>query len=284
LAPLSAGLPDPDARLSVREVKCTDPACATPEGVEVLITLTAVGWSATAKILQTAVKCERSEVESVVVSLCAGAGPRATAAAARRQVEAEMAAEDAAAAAASNEAFGTSSGRHATTSRAPLPMSSEAFAVRVLARLGDDFPGLEGRSSALRVLEAALAMERAKINAAAASAATFGSAAGPADTASAPAAVVAPAGVSSLSAQTAADALAAAAPSSAAAPAASGLRGGKPVVMPELNLGGGSRLLQKDGDEANEMARHTGGRGGGISCPCCNPDDPQFMVDKMLMM
>jgi len=57
LAPRQAALPNPStARLSVREVKCVDPLCATPDGVEVLVTLTAEGWSATAKILQSAAK------------------------------------------------------------------------------------------------------------------------------------------------------------------------------------------------------------------------------------
>tara|TARA_B100001758_G_scaffold171495_1_gene148389 strand:+ start:2529 stop:3053 length:525 start_codon:yes stop_codon:yes gene_type:complete len=42
------------------------------------------------------------------------------------------------------------------------------------------------------------------------------------------------------------------------------------------------RLLEKDDDEASAMRRQH--QNGGISCPCCNPDDPGFIVDKFLMM
>lgn len=42
------------------------------------------------------------------------------------------------------------------------------------------------------------------------------------------------------------------------------------------------RLLEKDDDEASAMRRQH--QNGGISCPCCNPDDPEFIVDKFLMM
>jgi hypothetical protein len=42
------------------------------------------------------------------------------------------------------------------------------------------------------------------------------------------------------------------------------------------------RLLEDDDDEASAMRRQH--QTGGISCPCCNPDDPEFIVDKFLMM
>lgn len=42
------------------------------------------------------------------------------------------------------------------------------------------------------------------------------------------------------------------------------------------------RLLEEDDDEASAMRRQH--QNGGISCPCCNPDDPEFIVDKFLMM
>ena len=42
------------------------------------------------------------------------------------------------------------------------------------------------------------------------------------------------------------------------------------------------RLLEEDDDEASAMRRQH--QNGGISCPCCNPDDPGFIVDKFLMM
>jgi hypothetical protein len=42
------------------------------------------------------------------------------------------------------------------------------------------------------------------------------------------------------------------------------------------------RLLEEDDDEANAMRRQH--QNGGITCPCCNPDDPEFIVDKFLMM
>ena len=42
------------------------------------------------------------------------------------------------------------------------------------------------------------------------------------------------------------------------------------------------RLLEKDDDEASAM-RHQHQKGG-ITCPCCNPDDPEFILDKFLMM
>jgi len=245
--------------------------------MEILITLAAAGWSATDKILQTAVKCERSEVEAVVASLCAGAGPRATAAAARRQVEAEASATSAQAAGASS-----SSGSLQVPSKStPLPMSTEAFAVRVLTRLNDEFPAAENRLSALRVLEAAMKMEQDKLLQ------PSSSAPGSEDGAAASSSAGTPSDTTFVPTTAGAASAAASAPTSAAAaaaPTASVSRGGKPVVMPELGLGGGSKLLEKDGDEAADMGRHTGGRGGGISCPCCNPDDPQFMVDKMLMM
>ena len=42
------------------------------------------------------------------------------------------------------------------------------------------------------------------------------------------------------------------------------------------------RLLEEDDDEASAMrGQH---QNGGIACPCCNPDDPEFIVDKLLMM
>jgi hypothetical protein len=42
------------------------------------------------------------------------------------------------------------------------------------------------------------------------------------------------------------------------------------------------RLLENDHDEASAMrSQH---QNGGLSCPCCNPDDPEFIVDKFLMM
>jgi len=243
--------------------------------MEILITLAAAGWSATDKILQTAVKCERSEVEAVVASLCAGAGPRATAAAARRQVEAKAAAISAQAGNGSG-----SGGTPGTSKSTPLPMSTEAFAVRVLTRLTDEFPEAENRLGALRVLEAAIKMEQEKLFQPSNSSAE-GSTGGE-DGAAASTSAASPAAASTTTTPGAAAAVPPAAAS--AAPTASNSRGGKPVVMPELGLSGGSKLLEKDGDEAAEMGRHTGGRGGGINCPCCNPDDPQFMVDKMLMM
>ena len=43
-----------------------------------------------------------------------------------------------------------------------------------------------------------------------------------------------------------------------------------------------NRLLEEDDDEASAMRRQH--KNGGISCPCCNPDDPEFIVDKFLMM
>ena len=43
-----------------------------------------------------------------------------------------------------------------------------------------------------------------------------------------------------------------------------------------------NRLLEEDDDEASAMRRQH--QNGGISCPCCNPDDPEFIVDKFLMM
>ena len=41
-------------------------------------------------------------------------------------------------------------------------------------------------------------------------------------------------------------------------------------------------ILEKDDDEVSAMRRQH--QNGGISCPCCNPDDPEFIVDKFLMM
>ena len=38
-----------------------------------------------------------------------------------------------------------------------------------------------------------------------------------------------------------------------------------------------------DGDEARDNNKHRGG-GGGINCPCCNPDSVELLVDKMLML
>ena len=42
------------------------------------------------------------------------------------------------------------------------------------------------------------------------------------------------------------------------------------------------RLLEKDDDEVSAMRRQH--QNGGVSCPCCNPYDPEFIVDKFLMM
>ena len=42
------------------------------------------------------------------------------------------------------------------------------------------------------------------------------------------------------------------------------------------------RLLEEDDDEASAMLRPH--RNGDIACPCCNPDDPEFIVDKLLIM
>ena len=41
-------------------------------------------------------------------------------------------------------------------------------------------------------------------------------------------------------------------------------------------------ILEKDDDEVSAMRRQH--QNGGISCPCCNQDDPEFIVDKFLMM
>jgi hypothetical protein len=42
------------------------------------------------------------------------------------------------------------------------------------------------------------------------------------------------------------------------------------------------RLLEEDDDEASAMRRQH--QNGGVTCPCCNPDDPEFIVDKFFMM
>ena len=41
------------------------------------------------------------------------------------------------------------------------------------------------------------------------------------------------------------------------------------------------RLLEKDDDEASAIRQQ---HQKGITCPCCNPDDPEFILDKFIMM
>ena len=61
-------------------------------------------------------------------------------------------------------------------------------------------------------------------------------------------------------------------------------KSGKQSRMSSISLPSQTRrrLLEKDDDEASAMRRQH--QNGGISCPCCNPDDPEFIVDKFLMM
>jgi hypothetical protein len=182
----------------------------------------------TTKVLKSARSCEVGDVHVAIDELVAGARPRAVAAQARKSIEDSSTGES-------------------------LPMSTEAFSVRVLTRLHAEFPEAADRTAALRVLEAALQIEQKKD----ASNGTTSEAPPPRkDKAAAEEAPV---------------------DEKSSAPL-------KRPPMPDLSSTGRSKLMQADGDEANEMNRHAGGRGGGINCPCCNPDDPQFLVDKMLMM
>ena len=61
-------------------------------------------------------------------------------------------------------------------------------------------------------------------------------------------------------------------------------KSGKQSRMSSISLPSQTRrrLVEKDDDEASAMRRQH--QNGGISCPCCNPDDPEFIVDKFLMM
>ena len=61
-------------------------------------------------------------------------------------------------------------------------------------------------------------------------------------------------------------------------------KSGKQSRMSSISLPSQTRrrLLEEDDDEASAMRRQH--QNGGISCPCCNPDDPEFIVDKFLMM
>lgn len=248
LSALAESLPDPEARLSIRQVSCTDPECATPEGVEVLVTLTAKEWSCTAKLLKAATRVERGEVEQVVADLCRGAQPRALAARARRLVE---------------------EGAHAG-SAGPVSMGAESFAVRVLTRIGDEFAGREeDRVAALRVLRQALDLELG------------GELGGPLGARAHEATSrIEPAGESTPSSVRPSETL----PTGQREPPATHFSARRPGPAPDLagELGGSRRLLESDGDEADLMGKHEGRRG--LSCPCCNPDDPRFLADKMLMM
>mmetsp|Transcript_10250 Transcript_10250/g.12437 ORF Transcript_10250/g.12437 Transcript_10250/m.12437 type:complete len:247 (+) Transcript_10250:50-790(+) len=219
LEPLAATLPDATARLSVREVKCVDPECITPEGVEVLITLTAEGWSVTAKILKSAKSCTEEEIIASIQDLCKGAKPRALAAHARRIIELKS---------------------------SSVPMNIESFTVRVLTRIFDDFPvnddneNQESRIAALRMLQESIKLE--------------------------------------LGESLEDSPVEASEPTPPPPKTIPEVKRSKPA--PTLQMSSG-RLQQNDGDEANEMMKH---RGGGLNCPCCNPDNPEFLVDKMLMM
>jgi hypothetical protein len=132
LTSLAKELPDSTARLSVREVQCLDPECITPEGVEVLITMTAEGWSLTGKILKSAKSCSKEEVVSCVEDLCKGAKPRAVAASAKKVVEARG---------------------------DIVPMSTESFTVRVLTHIDKEFLDKEARITALKMLHEAIQHE-----------------------------------------------------------------------------------------------------------------------------
>jgi len=253
LQPLAPRLPDPFARLSVREVSCTDPACATPEGVEVLVTLTSEEWSVTTKILKSARSCEVADVHAAIDELVEGARPRAVAALARRRVE--------------QSAPGDLSVTPGSSSSSKVvPMAAETFAVRVLTRVSADFPSAGDRRAALRVLKAALRIElehdgmpvssktTLNVTSSAASSSTVG--------------MVSPTVDAGIAA------------SADSANNREVLRPPRVMPMPDLSMSGRSKLREADGDEASEMNRHAGGRSGGISCPCCNPDDPQFLVDR----
>ena len=140
---------------------CTDPACSGPEGLEVLITLTAEDWSVTDKILKSAVSCEREEVQTLVANLCAGSRPRALAARARRTVETESGPGP-------NQRLGTGVSMSAEAlavtplSTAPkTPHGSQALRnvvlcgaqVRVLTRLHGDYSGRKEDLAAARKVE-----------------------------------------------------------------------------------------------------------------------------------
>lgn len=325
----TAPIGDATARLAVREVACTDPACATPEGVEVLMTITAEEWSLTRKVLKAATACEKPEIEATIAELSRSSSSRAFAAQARQRIE----------------------------SSGPIPIAAELFAGQVLARLGEQFKTPADRLAALRVLEAAAAIAAAAaaetpallvasnssavLQTVASFVAGEGGEGAPSDSANesitsplsdgaageakgailsspivetdvespeghaqgatevsnteahaspegAPTAIasgpneaVAVAAVAAVEPRPAAPA-AAAAPKEPTAP--KGPQRRRTAPMPDAGRAG-SRLLADDGDEAAAMNRHARGMGGGgIKCPCCNPDDPEFAVDKFLMM
>jgi hypothetical protein len=238
-----------EAQLSVRQVACTDPACATPEGVEVIISLTAKEWSVANKILKSASSCIVEEVHAAVVDLVKVARPRAVAAKARQTLELKHI---------QSEPSGAS---------LKVSILSEKFVARVLARVSEEFESESDRTATIQLLEIALQMEkeRAKQHFIPSQTDLKLTTAEKMESTS-------PSQSPSLSSSTA-----------AMSTQKDNMRSPR-AQIPSFVASGPSMLMAADGDESKEMNRHSGGRQGGISCPCCNPDDPQFLVDKMLMM
>ena len=259
--------------LSVREANCTDPLCGTPDGLEMLFSLTTTDFSLTEKVLKSALKCTREEVVGAVNRLCDGAGPRGIAARAR----AAVAAED------TQSELGV------------LLPSAEKIVARILTRIDDGTlvrgrlgignVGGEGelgvcvlsdrrrsRSAILRLLQLAIQItleEFRQEEEEEEEEEKFGS----------------------LSARNTANKPKPPVLQVAAKKNDSSVGVGRHVAPKVRQIPGDPvgeapsrlHLLESDGDEAAAAFRHNR-TGGGANCPCCNPDDPEFLVDKILLM
>lgn len=277
--------------LSVREVNCTDPACATPDGLEVVISLTNACFSLTEKILKRAQNCTRNEVGELVRKLCEEAAGRFIAARARVVVEAE------------DERLEVAKDEKENRTSSP-PNLSEVFAARVLSRLnevaktGIHLEGTDGVAehrrnmiALARVLQSSLAIKIDELREAA-DPSKVGNTSSLEKAVSGVSGKIQGLGSAGTNAATSTSreptpsetSTSTSSTSSASTPSSSNPAPSRARPRPMMELGDlegrKSRLLESDGDEASAVLRHNGVR---PNCPCCNPDDPRVLMDKLLM-